>query len=372
MASRLDRHKRHDIILHMSPSDQSPILPSMPSQDPPVVAPPPAVFHNPLAAGYEDKTTALPPLSTHDTSVAAPTQEYVQPAPQPQPEPSVLDLQDHVMPPPPVSVGTVRLAAVPRGNDLHAQGLAASAHGEPFGAPVAPHVAEAASLPLSSPAGTSRGNSLMVKLAVIAGLLLLLGGGGLLAYKALGTKKVTPSSTPTPTSVSKRDTSQKQLPLGYVQTQTDCYTVQVPTNPEVQLNRDCRLSLTYGEKKTSSIVISPYKDFDLVGSSDTSTDQSKASTFDSRKILEGLISSTTAGRTVAERQDIKVGNIDTVKITSSSTTNGEIVAYAFIVLPVSDQKFAEKSFIAFIVTGAYSDDASKVAFDHVLQSWQWQ
>lgn len=355
----------------MSPNDATPSTP--PVAPPPSVSPP--VFHNPLVDGY---TPPMPqPESAPAPASTTPAQDFAtelppEPLPvHPPADPSVLDLQDLEEPHPPViQAAPVRLAPVPKGNDVHAQGLAESAYSQPFSNVPAPHVAEAALMPLVPHKKKSSHTPLiiMLVLVLVGGLVL---GAWYLSTKLPTAQKGTSTSTPTPASQAKRDTSRKNLPLGYAQVETECYYLQVPENPEIQVNKDCRLAVAYGATKSSTVVVSPYKDFDLVGA-DPTADQGKAQKFDSGKILEGLISSTTAGRTVAERQDIKVGNIDTVKVTSTSSSNGEVVAYAFIVLPDADQSFEEKKFIAFIVTGAYNDEASRTAFDNLLKNWQWK
>lgn len=356
----------------MSPND--PTSANVPETPPTNVSPP--VFHNPLVEGYTPPASQPvgEPLVQPQPEPVLPSEPVV-PAPPPAPDlapaPSVMDLQDEDYPhPPPIQPAPVRLAPVPRGNDVHAQGLADSAQTQPFSTVPAAHVAEAAALPLVSTPKKSSRKPLTIVISAIA--LLVLGVGGWYAgTKLASSKKPVSQSTPTPKNTPKRDTDRKNLAVGYARVETPCYTVQLPEQNEVQVNKDCRLAVAYGETKASTVVVSPYKDFDLVGSSDQTDDKGQVKQFDSSKILEGLIASTTAGRTVAERQDIKVGNIDTVKVTSTSSSNGEVVAYAFIVLPESDQSFEEKKFIAFIVTGAYNDEASRAAFDNLLSNWQW-
>lgn len=364
----------------MSPNDE---LTTPPTHEPAASAQVP-VFHNPLTQQPLQQSEVPKPAVVDMAQPVVPTIEFavpqMDPAPQPEQvptampapqaeqarvEPSVLDLQGAPIPHP-VMPAPVRLAPVPKGEATHAAGLAATAHTQPFQSIPPAHVAEAAMLPIAKKPSKMSRKPLI--LGIVCAVILVLGGTGWYMIAQLtDSKKSTSQPTPTPTSL-KRDTTRKAIQPGNVAVISDCYGIQVPVDPDIQVNKDCRMSIVYGSAKTSTVVISPYKDFDLVGS-DTQEDTKQ---FDSNKILDGLIASTTSGRTIADRQSLKVGNIDTVKITSTSSANGETVAYAFIVLPESDQQFKEKKIIAFIVTGAYNDDSSRAAYDAVLAHWQWQ
>jgi len=201
-------------------------------------------------------------------------------------------------------------------------------------------------------------------------VLLLIGAAALLGFSRRVSK---PSPSPSATIRITRDTKLKALYQGYEKVSTDCYVLQVPSVPRTDVNKDCQLSVFYGPQKTSSVVVSAFREFDFVATEATPNQSNQKTQFDSKKILEGLITNATSGKAVSSRQDIKVGNLSAVKIVASAQTGGEPgVAYVFIVLPETDQQFREKTFTAFIVTGAYNDDFSRKGFDQAMSSWTWQ
>jgi hypothetical protein len=133
----------------------------------------------------------------------------------------------------------------------------------------------------------------------------------------------------------------------------------------------------YGEQKISSIFVSPQREFDIVAAEDTpNSTQSSPSTavrFDSQKYLDSLIAKAVSSDLIVTRETIKVAGLDATKVVGRSASSATpAVAYVFIVLPETDQKFAEKTFIAFIITGAYNDDFSRKGFDQAISTWSWK
>jgi len=190
-----------------------------------------------------------------------------------------------------------------------------------------------------------------------------------------------PAAQPSPTATQDlspvRDTTEKPLQPFAEKVATDCYLLQVPTPKEIQVNKDCALSLVYGEQKISSIFVSPQREFDIVAGDDQATtaqtSPSTAIRFDSQKYLDSLIAKAVSSDLIVTRETIKVAGLDATKVVGRSASSASpAVAYVFIVLPDTDQKFAEKTFIAFIITGAYNDDYSRKGFDQAISTWSWK
>ncbi len=180
--------------------------------------------------------------------------------------------------------------------------------------------------------------------------------------------------TPTKTTVSKpsRDTLEKPLLSGAERITNDCYTFQAPKPIEVVNNKDCLVDMKYGEQKLSSIVVSTFREFDLV-QSDEATTSPAANRFDSVKITDAFIKNVTEGKTVVSRQTIELAKLSAEKVIVKGGANASSeVVYVFIALPEADQKFGDRTFIAFAITGAYNDDYSKKSFDQALKTWSWK
>ncbi len=268
----------------------------------------------------------------------------------------------------------VRLAPAPRADDHHALAHQQTASQTPFSGQAAsqPPVAPAA-LPTSAPAAhTSGTHKAKWRLPVIIGgiglLIAILAGWQFMAKRSTPQVSTTPQATVV---ASVRSREAQPLQGGNTKVETPCYVIQVPVNPTVNNNAACKLDLTYGEQKISSIIISTYRDVDLV--SPTGSSPADGQAFDQKKFLEELITNTTTGRTVIKRESISVGNLPAEKlIIGEADKPTSQVAYTYIVLPESDQQFNEKKFIAFIVTGAYGDTASQQGYNNVLKWWYWK
>ena len=361
--------------------------PSDPSATPPVPPPPSSaepqhqevpVFHNPLAQGYAQNTAQLPPLAP-SAGVTPDLQESPVVAPPPHepisevlPTPegtSPLDDELSVIPPPaPITPAPVRLAPTPQSTATSYSMPTSNVAPQPVPTNTAP--------PMPKSNVPKRGPYRLVMI----GLIVLVVLGGIFIGLRLTTQKQV--ATPTPSTAAKpiRDTAEKQLAAGYERLDTGCYTVQIPTAPRVDINKDCQLSAFYGAQKASSVVISTFRDFDFVAQDASSASPSPSSTetrtgqrFDSQKIMEALITNATTGKSISAREDIKVGNIDAVKVVGAAQAGGNpVYINVFIVLPETDQQFGDKNYIAFTITGAYNDNFSRKSFDHVLESWQWK
>lgn len=379
-------------------------LPQNPQQ--PVVNPP--AFHNPLAQGYTEKTAQLPDITTtqppdstsgvaNPSSVAAPDsasvppqlpmgaeqqQSVVQPtvpaseppqsAPAAQSELDAIDVDTPLIPDPaPIAPAPVRLA--PEAGSTITP-LASSN--------VPPHIAARATHNSASVSATSQplGKSNVPRkrplraIIMIIVLLALIGGGGYAGWSIYSARFTSPTPTQSAALSSVRDTSVKELASGYERLETGCYSIQIPTQPRVDINKDCQLSVFYGTQKVSSVVVSTFRDFDFVAQdSEQASASPDTKRFDSKRVMEALITNATTGKSISARQDIKIGNIDAVKIVGAAQAGGDpVYVNVFIVLPESDQQFAERNFIALTITGAYNDSYSRKTFDHVLETWTWK
>lgn len=368
--------------------------PQAPQPAPPVGDVP--VFHNPLAQSYQNGTGQLPPIepvqqapapdvvsiSGAQPNVPAPTPQPAPPAQQipPQPmsqpvtppaaQPSVSELSNS-----PIKPAPVRLAPVPRSDDMHAGGLQATSQAAPFG--TAPeNVAPAPPTPVNAAAPTNTARrkpiGLIVGLAVGLVVVLIAAIGGY-AYIA-SRRDSTPAVTPSATVGSVRDKTEKPTQPFSEKISTDCYVAQSLTPVETQQNKDCALSITYGEQKISSIFVSALGQFDIATDSNSGSNAQNATQgVDTQKYLEALIADIIPKDLVTTREDIKVGGLDAVKVVGKKDTASAVdVAYVFIILPEGDRTFGEKDFVAFIVTGAYNDDYSRKGFDQFLATWSWK
>lgn len=346
------------------PVFQNPLAPEGPVAPPQPLTPQPAQV--PAATPVVQSTPIEPPMTAQEP-VPAP----IQPTPPPVAPPTVSHMSDDILAPAPV-----RLAPVPRADDAHADGAMASSQTVPFGGAMPASSSGAA---ITSPAAqtpTKKGSKWKFVLIGLAALLVL--GGGTATALFLTAK---PASQPTP-SVSQalnpvRDTTEKPLQPFAEKVTTDCYVLQVPIPKEVQVNKDCSLSLVYGEQKISSIFVSPQREFDIVAGEDQANNvQNSPSTavrFDSQKYLDSLIAKAVSSDLIVTRETIKVAGLDATKVVGRSASSATpAVAYVFIVLPETDQKFEEKTFIAFIITGAYNDDFSRKGFDQAISTWSWK
>jgi hypothetical protein len=388
----------------MNPAD--PNLPQAnPASQPPQPASPAGdvpVFHNPLAQGYENGTAQLPPIQPDLVQPAAPLQtnsvasnqppaspahSIVDPPsdigmesaatspPQPvvgvgQAQPRVSELSDTSIKPAPV-----RLAPVPRSDDMHAGGLQDSSQSTPFGSVSTTNVAPAPSTNQTSPqANVAKRKPIgfIVGIAVGVAALLVAGIGGYAFFMSKKSKQPVVSSSVTVGSV--RDKTEKPTQPFSEKISTDCYIAQALTPVETQQNKDCALSITYGEQKVSSIFVSALGQFDLTtgGQTDNNSQNTNNHT-DTKKYLEALIVDIIPKDLVTTREDIKVGGLDATKVVGKKDAASSVdVAYVFIILPDGDKTFGDKTFVAFIVTGAYNDDYSRKGFDQFLSTWSWK
>lgn len=274
----------------------------------------------------------------------------------------------------PLKPAPVRLAPVPRNDDMHAGGLQASSQTMPFGAQsenIAPAPAPGPGVPAVSSA-KRKPIGLIVGIAVGVVVLLVAAIGGY-AYFASQKAKEPVASSPT-TAGSVRDKTEKATQPFSEKISTDCYVAQSLTPVETQQNKDCALSITYGEQKISSIFVSALGQFDVTTGEGTAQDVQNSNTeADTKKYLEALITDIIPKDLVTTREDIKVGGLDATKVVGKKdAASGVDVAYVFIILPEGDKTFGEKTFVAFIVTGAYNDDYSRKGFDQFLSTWSWK
>ncbi len=381
----------------MNPNDPNAPQP-MPAPEPPASTPPQPsaddvpVFRNPLAQGYEDGTSQLPPIppatpqATPQDPMPAPDFTNQVPASVPTPSPLAEPQAEPVLPAvtaqptvselssSPIKPAPVRLAPVPRNDDMHAGGLQSTSQTMPFGgapentapAPVAPSASPVANTAKRKPIGLIVG--LAVGLVVI--LLAAIGGYAYIASR----KDSTPTATPSTSAGSVRDKTEKPTQPFSEKVSTDCYVAQSLTPVDTQQNKDCALSITYGEQKISSIFVSALGQFDIATEESAGTNtQNSSNSIDTQKYLEALIVDIIPKDLVTTREDIKVGGLDAVKVVGKKdAASGVDVAYVFIILPEGDRTFGEKNFVAFIVTGAYNDDYSRKGFDQFLSTWSWK
>lgn len=381
----------------MNPNDPNAPQP-MPAPEPPGSTPlqPSAddvpVFRNPLAQGYEGGTSQLPPIpptapeATLPNPMPAPdvTNQPAPLAPTPSPlaepqsepvlpvataQPTVSELSNS-----PIKPAPVRLAPVPRSDDMHAGGLQSTSQAMPFGgAPenIAPAPAAPSTLPVANTA-KRKPIGLIVGLAVGLVVVLLAAIGGY-AYIA-SRKDSTPTATPSTSAGSVRDKTEKPTQPFSEKVATDCYVAQSLTPVDTQQNKDCALSITYGEQKISSIFVSALGQFDIATEENAGINpQNSSNSIDTQKYLEALIADIIPKDLVTTREDIKVGGLDAVKVVGKKdAASGVDVAYVFIILPEGDRTFGEKNFVAFIVTGAYNDEYSRKGFDQFLSTWSWK
>ncbi|MDQ5944035.1 MAG: hypothetical protein QG658_101 [Patescibacteria group bacterium] len=370
---------------------------NVPPSQPPAEVP---VFRNPLAQGYEEGTAQLPPMAPMPAAEPAPQP----PAPTPAPEPTVAPefpqnppitsppASPVESPPPaypvappaqptvselsnsPIKPAPVRLAPLPRNDDMHADGLQATSQAAPFGATpenVAPAPAIASGTPAVSKA-PRKPIGLIVGVAVGVVVLLVAAIGG---YAYFASQKEQPAASSSPTTAgSVRDKTEKPTQPFSEKISTDCYVAQSLTPVETQQNKDCALSITYGEQKISSIFVSALGQFDIATDENSSTEaQNSASEINTQKYLDALIADIIPKDLVTTREDIKVGGLDATKVVGKKDEASAVdVAYVFIILPEGDRTFGEKTFVAFIVTGAYNDDYSRKGFDQFLSTWSWK
>lgn len=354
----------------MNPSD-NPIQPdpqSVPPANPPV-------FHNPLAQAYGDHTGQLPPpaVSTPQPPAINPKPftppppppagpAPVPPAPAPA-QPTVNQLPQSVVKPAPV-----RLAPEPKADDYHAAAATQSAHATPFGTPVSQ--VNTSTMPTPVPAKKSR-KGLVVGL--IIGLSLMVIGVGAFFLLRPAKKPTTPSPTSSVVASSKRDTQEKSVQPFSQKVMTECYVTQVLVPVDTQLNKDCTLDVRYGEQKVSSITVSPQRDFNLVADQSSGQASDGTTRFDTEKYLDALIANAISKDLIVTREKLTVGGLEATKVVGKQqASSASIVAYVFIVLPEGDRKFNEKTFVAFIITGAYNDDYSRKGFDQALSTWSWK
>lgn len=386
----------------MNPTDPNAPQPN-PYSEPPVNPPPsqpPAevpVFHNPLAQSYEDGTAQLPAIPSNPAPeppippvapapILEPVLQYPDtppiaqpsvPVPQPQPvpppappsPPMVSELADS-----PIKPAPVRLAPVPRNDDMHADGLQATSQAAPFGASPE-NVPLASAAPSGIPAVSKAPRKpigLIVGIAIGVVILLVAAIGGY-AFIASRTNQPAVSSSPVAAG-SVRDKTEKPTQPFSEKISTDCYIAQSLTPVEIQQNKDCALSITYGEQKISSIFVSALGQFDIATDDDEASQaQNDANASNTQNYLDALITDIIPKDLVTTREDIKVGNLDATKVVGKKDEASAVdVAYVFIILPEGDKTFGEKTFVAFIVTGAYNDDYSRKGFDQFLSTWSWK
>jgi hypothetical protein len=287
-----------------------------------------------------------------------------------QAQPRVSELADSSIKPAPV-----RLAPVPRSDDMHAGGLQDSSQSAPFGSVPTTNVVPAPSTnqaPSQANVAKRKPIGLIVGLAVGVAVLLVAGIGGYAFFMSKKSKQPVASSPVAVGSV--RDKTEKPTQPFSEKISTDCYIAQALTPVETQQNKDCALSITYGEQKVSSIFVSALGQFDLTtgGQTDNNSQNTNNHT-DTKKYLEALIVDIIPKDLVTTREDIKVGGLDATKVVGKKDAASSVdVAYVFIILPEGDKTFGDKTFVAFIVTGAYNDDYSRKGFDQFLSTWSWK
>lgn len=363
------------------PQPAVPVNPSAGSEVP--------VFRNPLAQGYENSTTQLPPMQpaapmpqppyqpqdpspTNPPTVADSGSAQISPQPTANSsgqQPMVSELSDLPMRPAPV-----RLAPVPRGDDLHAGGLQNSSQSMPFNTAVASNIPSP--VPPANPSiNTPKRKPIGLIVGIAVGIVLLLVSGiGGYAYLRLRKSKPSGEVNESIAVKSVRDRVERPVQPFSERISTDCYIAQALTPVETQQNKDCALSITYGEQKISSIFVSALGQFDVTtDSATTNSAQNTGGNIDTKKYLEALIVDIIPKDLVTTREDVKVGGLEATKVVGKKdATSGVDVAYAFIILPEGDKAFGEKTFVAFIVTGAYNDDYSRKGFNQFLSTWSWK
>lgn len=375
----------------MNPS-ASPIQPD-PQSVPPVNPP---VFKNPLAQGYDAHSGQLPVMSssaaTQPTPLAAPA-PVITPRPY---QPPVLPTtttdvslpvtppvppQDSAAPlsPPaqpvvsqladsPIQPAPVRLAPEPKADDYHAAVATQTAHATPFGSPVS-HVDPAAT---PTPVPAKKSSQKYIVAGVIAVAVAVISAGAVIFWRS-NSKKPTPTTSPSTVAASQRDTQEKPVQPFAQKLSTDCYVLQAPVPVTTTTNKDCLLDVRYGEQKISSITVSPQREFDIVANDQSGQASDGTTRFDTAKYLDALIANAISKDLIVTREKTTVGGLEATKVVGKqSSTGGSIVAYVFIVLPEGDRKFGEKTFVAFIVTGAYNDEYSRKGFDQALTTWSWK
>ena len=382
----------------MNPNDPNAPQP-IPAPEPPASTPPQPsaddvpVFRNPLAQGYEGGTSQLPPIPPT-------TSEITPPNPVPAPDPASLPTPLAPTPSPlvepqsepispvataqptvselsnsPIKPAPVRLAPVPRSDDMHAGGLQSTSQAMPFGGGTSENIAPAPATSSALPAANTAKRKpigLIVGLAVGLVVILLAAIGG---YAYITSRKdAPPTAAPSTSTGSVRDKTEKPTQPFSEKVSTDCYVAQSLTPVDTQQNKDCALSITYGEQKISSIFVSALGQFDIATEENAGTNtQNSSNSLDTQKYLEALIADIIPKDLVTTREDIKVGGLDAVKVVGKKdAASGVDVAYVFIILPEGDRTFGEKNFVAFIVTGAYNDDYSRKGFDQFLSTWSWK
>lgn len=388
------------------PGQPTSVVPIAPIPSSPT--PPQPAFKNPLAQGYVNHTASLPPEPSTPTTPISPITQvqptsppltpvapqptaiapanpllantnhaansevtYQAPAPVPaprsEPSPNVHRISEEILGPAPV-----RLAPVPKADDSHAQGLQSASSVTPFGG-----LSGGVSQPTVAQLNTApKKRSPIIIIVSIVGAVLVI-GVALAIFGLMGRRPVpTPTTTTTTLPSAQRDKTEKALAPFAEKVTTDCYVIQAPSPVQIQDNKNCSLSIVYGEQKISSIFVSPQREFDLVAGttspSASPNSSSEPARFDSQKYLDSLIVNAITQDQILSRETIKVAGLDATKVVKKAADGKPGVAYVFIVMPESDRKFQEKTFIAFIVTGAYNDDVSRKAFDQALSNWYWK
>ena len=381
----------------MNPNDPNAPQP-IPAPEPPASTPPQPsaddvpVFRNPLAQGYEGGTSQLPPIPPT-------TSEITPPNPVPAPDPASLPTPLAPTPSPlvepqsepispvataqptvselsnsPIKPAPVRLAPVPRSDDMHAGGLQSTSQAMPFGGGTSENIAPAPATSSALPAANTAKRKpigLIVGLAVGLVVILLAAIGG---YAYITSRKdAPPTAAPSTSTGSVRDKTEKPTQPFSEKVSTDCYVAQSLTPVDTQQNKDCALSITYGEQKISSITVSPQRDFNLVADQSSGQASDGTTRFDTEKYLDALIANAISKDLIVTREKLTVGGLEATKVVGKQqASSASIVAYVFIVLPEGDRKFNEKTFVAFIITGAYNDDYSRKGFDQALSTWSWK
>lgn len=266
---------------------------------------------------------------------------------------------------------------MPRSDDLHGEGLQANSQVAPFGAPPISTGGVVSSAPVPSSGVPAQSTVKRKPIGLIIGLavgLVILSIAGIGGYVYFSKKNSTPVESSPAVAGSIRDTKEKPTQPFSEKISTDCYVAQALTPVETQQNKNCALSITYGEQKVSSIFVSALSQFDIAtGEEGDGTGQNTVPEVDTKKYLEALISDIIPKDLVTTRENIKVGNLDAVKVVGKKDqASGVEVAYVFIILPEGDRVFGEKTLVAFIVTGAYSDEYSRKGFDQFLSTWSWK
>lgn len=317
----------------------------------------PPSFQNPLATSHGEHTQQLPNI-TAPVSLPEPPVSIEPPLPA---EPVATPVAPYTPVPAPV-----RLAPEPRADDFHAAAHIQEAGAAPFSGAVPPTPPPTVLPP--PPVRASQHRRLPLIVAAVAVIILALGSGLFILLR--GNSEAPASPTPS-VAAAIRDRAEKPTQVGLKKAETACYALQVPLNPTVNSQGECKLDLVYGEQKVSSIVVSTYRDFDLV--TPTDSQNSAENRFNSDQFLQELIKNTTTGKTVIKQESLTVGNLPAQKIIVGDVANPATqVVYVYIVLPETDQQFEEKKFIAFIVTGAYNDEYSRKNFDEALKLWYWK